>query len=85
MSGIRPPQLDLPPFPLELLQAWEWFHDLNLKRQVAIGMAGMIYQPITLSELDSWCRYTGNKPTYIERRALDILDLTYIQVFSKRG
>lgn len=84
-SGFRAPQMDLPPFPKELARAWDWFHHLNMKRQVSASFGGIIYQPITNTELESWCRYTGNRPTYIERRAIDILDLTYIEVFSKRG
>lgn len=84
-TGFRSPQLDLPPFPSELSRAWIWFHEIALKRQVAATMGGIIYQPIGHGELESWCRYTGERPTYLERRAIDILDLTYIQVFSKRG
>lgn len=67
------------PCPAPLLRAWEWFWILTRKRQVAVGM-GAVPQPLTYTELDSWCRYTGNRPSFIERRAIDVFDQVYLEV-----
>lgn len=39
-----------------------------------------VQQPLTYTELDAWSRYTGNRPTYLERRAIDTFDKVYIEV-----
>lgn len=77
--GERITALDTPPCPPLLLRAWFWFWDLARKRQVAVGMRAVM-QPITYTELEAWSRYTGNRPTYLERRAIDVFDRAFIDV-----
>lgn len=71
--------LHFDPCPALLLRAWFWFWELSPKRQIAVGMAG-VPQAIPYTEIEAWCRYTGNRPTYLERKALDAFDRAYLEV-----
>jgi hypothetical protein len=41
---------------------------------------GAVMQPLTYQELDAWTRYTGTRPTYLERKALDVFDQVFLEV-----
>ena len=81
MTGTTPPEL-LIGCPEGFGRAWTWFLDLNRKRQIQGGMQ-VIYLPITYSELEAWSRYTGNRPSFLERWAIDVLDRAYLTEMNK--
>lgn len=47
-------------------------------------MAGAVYLPLTYIELQAWTQYTGNRPTYLERRAIDAFDAEFTKIMNAR-
>ena len=76
ISGHTPKEL-LIECPEGFGRAWSWFQEINRKRQIQVGMQ-VVYLPVTYTEMDAWTRYTGNRPSFLERWALDILDRAYL-------
>lgn len=79
-GGAGVPQLDTPPLPPIFLPAWIWFWELNARRQSSVGPTAVIPQPIPYTEIEAWARYTGRRPSYLERKAIDVFDRSYLEV-----
>ncbi|WP_420213849.1 phage tail assembly chaperone [Janthinobacterium fluminis] len=62
-----------PPLPYELAHIWEWFVQLNRKRQ-----NGMALNPLSSAEILAWQRRHRLDIEPFEHAALDRLDALYL-------
>lgn len=76
---VRPPELDPPECPHELLHLWEWFADLSGARP----HTGFGPGPLPFSEIQAWANLTGHRPTPWEVGVLKRLDGVYLEVTAK--
>jgi hypothetical protein len=72
-------ELDTPDIPFEMWNEWEWFMDLNSRRSA--GFSGP--DPLSYQEMIAWMRYTGVRPSPLQRRMLVDLDRTFLAVYGE--
>ncbi|WP_426070248.1 phage tail assembly chaperone [Janthinobacterium sp. DSP2-3-3] len=68
-----PPEEAKPPMPFELAHVWEWFAQLNRKRQ-----NGMAVNPIASTEILAWQARHGIAIEPFEHQLLDQLDALFL-------
>ena len=61
-----------------VMHIWEWFTKLSHKRTV-----GMSAGPIASLEIEAWCRLHDVVMSPFEVRAIEALDLVYLQASAK--
>ncbi|MGK5020757.1 phage tail assembly chaperone [Janthinobacterium sp. LB2P10] len=72
-TGKVPPGLDIPPVPHELIHVWQYFLDMNRKRQ-----CGMSISPLADSEILAWERRNRITLTPFEGECIDALDEVFL-------
>ncbi|WP_426076896.1 phage tail assembly chaperone [Janthinobacterium sp. PSPC3-1] len=68
-----PPEAEAPPLPFELAHVWEWFVQLNRKRQ-----NGMAVNPIASTEILAWQARHRLAVEPFEHQLLDSLDALFL-------
>jgi hypothetical protein len=72
-TGIMPPQLEVPPAPIELAHVWRYFLQMNAKRTV-----GMAANPLTDEAILAWQRRHHILLDPFEGECIDALDEVYL-------
>lgn len=74
-----PPELDVPPLPVELEHVWSYFCQMSAKRTF-----GMAQNPLTDSEILAWGRRRGIRLTPFEDECIDALDEVFLAAGAKK-
>ncbi|RKG68646.1 hypothetical protein D7V80_11650 [Corallococcus sp. CA054B] len=80
-TGKPPPELlEAPPLPEALAHVWGWFAELSNAR----GAGAFTLNPISFSDMESWVRLSGHRPTSSEVQLLRRLDEAFLVEVSKK-
>jgi hypothetical protein len=74
-TGHRPPELDGPPCPPELVYVLTWFYELAAAR----GSSGFGLNPISYSEIDAWARLSGIEIDSSEVALVRLVDAAFLR------
>lgn len=78
-SGAYDPRLDLPTIPRELEYLMGWFWEIRS----AIGGSGFGANPISFTEMKSWCDLTNIELNPWEVSVIKKLDMEYMKISNK--
>lgn len=79
-SGIKPPELDVPPLPECAAYVWEYFVELHNRR----GNNGFGHVPLSYSEIGWWKRLTRRSLDPWELKAILEIDAAYLASIAKK-
>lgn len=73
-SGVMPDQLAVAPIPYELEHIWDWWVQLDDRRQVGMDVCALTYTEIT-----NWSILLKINPTPFEVRCIIALDCAFMR------